>query len=70
MQKNDNGAKANRKGSCYQKKRDTLVNVKIKLKWTDNEIKEQRNKTPCKEMIMVQRRTEKEVVTRRKGTPW
>ena len=48
LAKNDNGAKANRKRSCYQKKRDTLVNVKIKPKWMDNEIKKQRNKTPCK----------------------
>ena len=46
---------------------DTLVNVRKKPKWTDNEIKEQRNKTPCEKMIMVQRQTEKEVVTRRKG---
>ena len=40
LAKNDNGAKANRKGSCYWKKRDTLVNVKIKHKLADNEIKE------------------------------
>ena len=32
LAKNDNGAKANRKGSCYWKKRDTLVNVKKKTK--------------------------------------
>ena len=31
-----------------RRKRDTLVNVKIKHKLADNEIKEQRNKTPCK----------------------
>ena len=53
-----------------RRKRDTLVNVKIKHKLADNEIKEQRNKTPCKKMIMVQRQIEKEVVTGRKGTPW
>ena len=40
LAKNDNGAKANRKRSCYQKKRDTLVNVRKKHKLANNGIKE------------------------------